>query len=140
MPARLLPLIAVLMLACHAAEPAPIVCDIAQSPNACLRCQAQHCGAALDRCYGAGFHEGRAIGPITLQRCEWDPATSSYSRNCTFSGGLGASGDAGFPTTFPDVPCVQVAACVQGCGCGTDCQAACGGDAGRTLYFANDPR
>jgi hypothetical protein len=112
---RLFPLVFTLAFpACHEksdSTTAPIVCAIDRS-DSCLRCQAQHCGVALDTCYGPGFHEGRSVGG--------GPSTD-------------ASGEG------PDVPCGVLAACLQACGCRPDCRAMClGGQA--TTYFANDPR
>jgi hypothetical protein len=117
--------------------PVPVVCDVEQSPNACFRCQAQRCGAEVDRCYGTGFHEGRSVGTPVQGRCLWNADTGKYDRNCTFSGGL--AGDA----RSSGAPCDDLALCVQSCGCGTDCTTTCTQkqrDPAVTTYYANDPR
>lgn len=128
-----------------------VVCEVATSSDACFRCQAQRCGAQLDRCHGAGFHEGRSVGTIT-RRCVWNSDTGQYDKDCTFSGGLGSDAsldyrngrltDAGI-TVAPAVPCGYYAVCFQACGCGSQCAATCSqsaGDAAVTTYYANDPR
>jgi hypothetical protein len=129
------------------AQPAAVVCEVQGSDDACFRCQAQRCGAQLDRCYGSGFHEGRAVvGPIQ-RRCVWNEATSAYDRDCTY--GLepdpagsrnGRAEDASLGA--PDVPCGPLAVCLQKCGCGASCKAGCTtpSDAARTTYYSNDPR
>ena len=132
---RIVVLLMPLLAACggSSAVPAAVVCEVEHSTSACFRCQAQRCGPQLDRCYGNGFHEGRAVGTTTA-RCLWNPDTQEYDRNCTFSGG--ARSEAG----VPDVPCGNLATCLQSCGCGSDCKATCFGAGRSTTYFANDPR
>jgi hypothetical protein len=137
------PLLIVLALlpACDEDAPsAPIVCAVEQSSSACFRCQAQRCGTELDRCYGAGFHEGRSVGS-TIKRCLWNTATQKYDVNCTFSGGLSrdrlSHGDAA--EVYPDLPCGWLAVCVQSCGCGVDCRTNCRSPSLSTA-FAEDSR
>jgi hypothetical protein len=138
------------LAACHgSSSTAPVVCEIDQSPSPCLRCQAQRCGAALDQCYGPGFHEGRSVSAPLQRRCVWNEATGQYDRDCTF--GLAATDDAaernGSAQTAgaspPAVPCGALAVCLQSCGCGADCTAECmrgPSDGGVTTYYSNDPR
>ena len=128
-----LPIVLALLPACHEdATPAPVVCAVEQSPSACFRCQAQHCGAALDRCYGAGFHEGRSVGS-TSKRCLWNSDTQKFDLNCTFSGGVSR------PEMYPDLPCGWLAVCLQSCGCGVDCRATCLSPR-LSIIFAKDSR
>jgi hypothetical protein len=130
--------------ACQASPlppPAPIVCEVAGSPDACFRCQAQRCGSALDRCNGTGFHEGRRVPDVQTQRCSWNEATGKYDRSCIWNDGGGAEADTGRVAG----PCATFATCFQSCGCGSGCVASCSTsdyDARPpyTYYFANDPR
>jgi hypothetical protein len=136
---------------------APVVCEVERSDNACFRCQAQRCGAQLDRCHGEGFHEGRSVGPVQ-SRCGWNPDTQRYDRNCSYGGGAWSSGggapagyrdgrvvDASPGPVAPAAPCGAYAACFQSCGCGVACSASCTGSTGdaavaATTYYSNDPR
>jgi hypothetical protein len=129
-------LAAVLTLACQEdplPSPANQVCEVTQSTNACFRCQAQRCGAGLDRCYGTGFHQGRAV-PAPAG-CRYDSDLNQFTGQC----------DRGGRALDPAPPCAPMATCLQACGCGLDCARACqapppDGGAPVTTYYSNDPR
>jgi hypothetical protein len=44
----------------NANNAAPL-CKLTDSPNVCLRCQAQKCPTQLDYCFGLGFHSGELV-------------------------------------------------------------------------------
>jgi hypothetical protein len=136
-PTQLLLAAALALSACQETAqpvPGPVVCEVAGSSNLCFRCQAQRCGAALDRCQGAGFHEGRAV--------QSEPAGCMYDSDF--------NGRSQCPHGIPDAsprsaaPCAWLAVCLQSCGCGQDCARMCTTypDGGREITgaFANDPR
>jgi len=131
---QLLLAVALALPACQeTAQPllGPVVCEVESSSNSCFRCQAQRCGAELDRCYGAGYHQGLAVSLI--ERCTFNADTNRFDGNCTYSGVARAAHD----------PCASQAACMQSCGCGRECARACEArpDGGMvTDHFSNDPR
>lgn len=128
----------VLALAPSCDESAPATgrlwCDLATTPDRCLACQAQRCGAELDRCYGPGFHQGR-VAP-ELERCQFDSELDMFRGNCS---------SVRFADAGPfSVACYDTASCLAACGCGEECVRKCRAptpDGGTpTLYYSNDPR
>jgi hypothetical protein len=122
--------------------PGPVVCDVAGSNNACLRCQAQRCAVELDRCHGAGFHEGRSVlnEPV---KCVWNSDCGSTLEGYR-NGRVQEAGamDQKLTTT---APCGSVSVCLQACGCGLECARSCqapppDGGLVPTTYYSNDPR
>jgi hypothetical protein len=114
-------------------------CDLSQSSDACLQCQARECKAMLDGCYGARFRLGHDLPPcpsdgsgtITLTtsysndpryqpvscqhadtpRCKWNEATQAYDRDCVSPAGV--------------TDCDPFTQCYQRCGCGAGCARSC---------------
>jgi hypothetical protein len=133
----LLAILAVVLAACSGSSPAPTACEIARSADACFRCQAQRCGAPLDRCYGAGFHEGRAVaaaeslpcGPLAMcqQSCGCGIACATDCQHTLADAGAGgASSGAHYdPTACTNCVNSYLTDCVR-----RSCAAECGADGG----------